>query len=146
MGYYATSFTDSLQGARLADSLITKNASVIFAFAGTTGNGALYKVKDAGKWAIGVDVDQYISIPKVGPVLLTSSMKALNVMVYNAIYGYCNSVFAGGTVVHGKLSNNGVGIAPFHNYDALIPDSIETALVSIETGIKDGTIKTGWPE
>ena len=145
-GYYASSFTDSIQGARLADSLMAKNASVIFAFAGTTGNGTLYKVKDAGKVAIGVDVDQYISIPQVGPVLLTSCMKALNVMVYNVIYGYTNSVFAGGTVVHGKLSNGGVGIAPFHNYDAQIPDSIKSALVTIQTGIKEGTIKTGWPE
>jgi len=91
-------------------------------------------------------VDQFISIPQVGTVLLTSCMKALNVMVYNVIYGYTNSVFAGGTVVHGKLSNSGVGIAPFHDYDAQIPDSIKTALVSIESGIKDGTIKTGWPE
>ncbi len=145
-GYYASSFTDSLQGARLADSLMHQNASVIFAFAGTTGNGALYKVKDAGKWAIGVDVDQYISIPAVGSVLLTSCMKGLDVMVYNVIYGYVNYYFPGGTVIHGNLANKGVGIAPFHNYDSQIPDSIKVALSNIAIGIKDGTIKTGWPE
>ncbi len=146
LGYNATSFTDTLQGARLADSLMNRNASVIFAFAGTTGNGALYKVKESGKWAIGVDVDQYISIPQVGPVLLTSCMKGLDVMVYDVIYDYYNLYFPGGTVIHGDLANGGVAIAPFHDYEALIPDSIKAAIVIIEGGIKNGQIKTGWPE
>jgi len=35
-------------GAKLADSLLQQNASIVFAFAGKTGNGALYKVKEAG--------------------------------------------------------------------------------------------------
>ncbi|MCX6278041.1 MAG: BMP family ABC transporter substrate-binding protein [Bacteroidetes bacterium] len=146
IGAFATSFSDTLQGARLADSLLKKNASVIFACAGKTGNGALYKVKEAGKWAIGVDVDQFYSIPAVGPVLLTSCMKALDVMVYNTMNGYYNFYFPGGKVMHGNLSNGGVSIAPFHNFEALIPDSIKSAMDGISSGIKNGTIKTGWPE
>ena len=146
IGCYATSFSDTLQGARLADSLMQKNASVIFAFAGKTGNGALYKVKDAGKWAIGVDVDQFSSIPLVGPILLTSCMKELDVMVYNTIKDYCNLYFQGGKIIHGNLDNKGVGIAPFHNFETMIPDSIKLAISNIQTGIKNGTIETGWPE
>ncbi len=146
LGYHASSFSDTLQGARLADSLIRQNASIIFAFAGKTGNGALYKVKDAGKCAIGVDVDQYFSIPQVGPVLLTSCMKELDIMVYGLLKGYYYQYFQGGTVIHGNLNDNAVGMAPFHNYDALIPDTIKSALVGITTGIKNGTIKTGWPQ
>jgi hypothetical protein len=37
-------------------------------------------------------------------------------------------------------------MAPFHNYGAMIPDSIKSALIDVEAGIKNGTIKTGWPE
>jgi len=103
-------------------------------------------VKDAGKCAIGVDVDQFFSIPPVGPVLLTSCMKGLDVMVYDILNAYYNLYFPGGAVIHGTLNNNKVGIAPFHNYDAMIPDSIKSTLVGITTGIKNGTIKTGWPE
>jgi basic membrane protein A len=145
-GYYASSFSDTLQGAELADSLMRQNATVIFAFAGKTGNGALYKAKEAGRWAIGVDVDQYISIPQVGPALLTSCMKGLDVMVYDIIDRYCNNNFPGGTIAHGTLENGGVGLAPFHDFDSSIPDSIKTALTAISTGIKNGTIDTGWPE
>lgn len=146
LGYYATSFSDTLQGAKLADSLIQQQTDVIFAFAGKTGNGALYKAREAGIQAIGVDVDQYLSIPQVGPVLLTSCMKGLDVLVYNVIGGYSNLIFTGGSVVHGNLGNGGVGLAPFHDYVAMIPDTIKTALDHIETGIKNGTIHTGWPE
>jgi basic membrane protein A len=146
LGYYASSFSDTLQGAKLADSLLQQNASIVFAFAGKTGNGALYKVKEAGKCAIGVDVDQFYSIPPVAPILLTSCMKELDVMVYNILDKYYHLTFPGGSVIHGNLNNNEVGIAPFHYYDAIIPDSIKTALAGISAGIKDGTIKTGWPE
>jgi basic membrane protein A len=145
-GYYASSFTDTLQGAELAGSLMEQGATVVFAFAGRTGNGALYKMKEAGKWAIGVDVDQYYSIPQVGPALLTSCMKELDVMVYNVMALFAGNEFYGGTVIHGDLSNGGVGMAPFHDFEAAIPDSIRTVLDNIKTGIKNGSIDTGWPE
>jgi basic membrane protein A len=143
-GYFANSFSDTLQGARLADSLLRQNASVIFAFAGKTGNGALYKTKEAGKWAIGVDVDQYISIPEVGSVLLTSCVKLLNSTVYTLLVSYFNDSFNGGQIIHYNLKNNGVGMAPFHDFTAAIPDSIEMELKAIEDGIRKGEISTGW--
>ena len=146
LGYFANSFTDTLQGARLADSLLKQNVSTVFAFAGQTGNGALYKVKDAGKWAIGVDVDQYFSIPQVGPALLTSCMKELSNMIYGIIKTFYYQDFPGGTTIHGNLSNLGVGMAPYHNYKNQIPDSVRAAINTIEVGIKNGTIRTGWPE
>jgi basic membrane protein A len=103
-------------------------------------------VKEAGKWAIGVDVDQFFSIPPVAPVLLTSCMKKLDVMVYDILNKYYNHIFPGGSVIQGNLNNNEVGMSPFHDYDAMIPDSVKSALAGISAGIRDGTIKTGWPE
>lgn len=145
-GYYASSFADTLQGAKLADSLIKAGTTVIFAFAGKTGNGALYETYNSGKIAIGVDIDQYISIPQVGPALLTSCMKGLDVMVYNVMSLYAKNFFAGGSVLHGTLENLGVGLAPFHDFVEVIPDSIKTSIAEIKTGIINGTIQTGWPE
>ncbi len=146
LGYYANSFSDTLQGAILADSLIRQNASVIFSCAGATGNGALYKAKEAGKWGIGVDVDQFYSIPPIGPILLTSCMKKLDNIVYQVLKSYSNSDFPGGTTIRGALNNAGVAMAPFHDYKTTVPDSIKTAINAIQAGIMNGTIKTGWPE
>lgn len=143
-GYFATSFSDTLQGAKLADSLILQGAEVIFPFAGKTGNGALYKIKEKGKWGIGVDFDQYVSIPEVGDILLTSCLKRMDNAVYNIINQVEVAGFTGHKIYYGNLSTFDIEIAPFHDFDALIPDSIKNELNFIRAGIKNGTIHTGW--
>jgi hypothetical protein len=35
-------------------------------------------------------------------------------------------------------------MAPFHDFDKVIPDSIKSALTAIENGIRLGTVDTGW--
>jgi len=145
-GCNAISFADSLEGAQLADSLIGLGAEVIFPFAGKTGVGALYQIKQSGKWGIGVDVDQFYSIPDVSTILLTSCVKRLDNTVYDMIYSFVTGQFVGGQTIHRNLQNSGVEMAPFHDYDPLIPDSIKAALAEIRTGIIDGTIDTGWPK
>ena len=146
LGYYAMSFIDTLEGARLADSLLKKNVNTVFTFAGKTGTGTLYKMKEAGKWAIGVDVDQFYSVPEVGQSLITSCVKELTVVTYGILDDFFYGKFAGGTTLHASLSNNGVGLAPFHDFNASIPDSVKNAVSLIRAVIINGTIKTGWPE
>jgi basic membrane protein A and related proteins len=143
-GYFATSFSDTLQGAKLADSLILRGADVIFPFAGKTGNGALYKMQEKGKWGIGVDLDQYLSIPAVSGILLTSCLKRIDNTVYDIIYYTGKDGFTGKKISYGTLSTYDVDIAPYHDYDAQIPDSIKNEIATIRTGIVNGTIHTGW--
>jgi basic membrane protein A and related proteins len=141
---HATDFNDTLQGANLAASLIQGGADVLFACAGTTGNGALYQAKNSGIGGIGVDTDQYFTIPDVGDILLTSCMKRLDQSIYSELIAIGNKQFHGGTTSIGNLTNNGVELAPFHNFETQIPDSIKTALAGIRQGIISGTINTGW--
>jgi len=143
-GFFATSFSDTLQGAELADSLILLGADVIFPFAGKTGNGALYKIREKAKWGIGADFDQYVSIPEVSGILITSCLKKMNNAVYNIIYHVKKEGFAGQKIGYGNLSTVDIEIAPFHDYDAQIPDSIKNELNSIRAGINNGSIHTGW--
>jgi basic membrane protein A and related proteins len=143
-GFFGDSFNDTLQGANLADTLIAHGADVIFPFAGKTGNGALYKIKEKGKWGIGADFDQYLSIPQVSDILLTSCLKKMDNAVYNIINFVEKNGFIGKKIYYGNLSTVDIEIAPFHDYDSQIPDSIKTELNSIRTGIKNGTIPTGW--
>lgn len=143
-GAYASDFNDTLQGAHLADSLIQAGADVIFACAGKTGNGALYQAKNSGVTGIGVDTDQYLTIPEVGNILLTSCMKRLDESIYHEIISISNGQFHGGTTTIANLTSNGVELAPFHEYENQIPDSIKTALSGIRQGIINGFINTGW--
>jgi basic membrane protein A len=143
-GQFANSFDDTLQGAKLADSLILQGCEVIFPFAGKSGNGALYKIKERGKWGIGVDFDQYVSIPEVSDILLTSCLKKMDNCVYNIINQVEVNGFSGHQVYYGNLTTIDIEIAPFHDYEALIPDSIKTEINAIRAGIKNGSIHTGW--
>jgi basic membrane protein A and related proteins len=143
-GFFATSFNDTLQGAKLADSLIGQGADVIFPFAGKTGNGALYKIREKGKWGIGVDFDQYVSIPEVHDILITSCLKKMNNAVYNIINNIKKNGFTGQKIDYGNLLTVDIEIAPFHDYDTMIPDSIKNELNSIRAGINNGSIHTGW--
>jgi len=145
-GVNASSFSDTLQGAQLADSLILQGAEVVFACAGKTGNGALYKAKERGRAAIGVDVDQYYSIPQVGSCLLTSCMKSIDRVIQSEIINTFNGQFRGGNTFKWTLAMQGVGMAGYHDFKIAIPDSIKQAVTDIKTGIINGLIQTGWPK
>ena len=143
-GSHAGNFNDTLQGANLADSLIRRGADVIFACGGRMGNGALYKAKESKVNAIGVDTDQYYSIPDVGSNLLTSCMKRLDVSVGMELNSISNGQFHGGQILHSDLQNNGVDLAPYHDFDTQISNTIKQEIQAIKSGIKNGTISTGW--
>lgn len=143
-GVYAGDFFNTNLGKHLADSLITTGTEVIFGVGSETGNGALLGAKELGRWCIGVDVDQYYSFPEVSAHLLSSAMKGLDNAIYEVVKSFIDNNFNGGSIYNGKLANNGVGIAPYHDYDNVIPDSIKTEIESIKAGIIDGSISTGW--
>lgn len=143
-GLYASTFIDPDFGGELADSLITLGTDVIFGVGGQTGNSALLKTKERGKWGIGVDVDQSVSIPEVSPILISSAMKRLDNAIYAVIQSYIGNTFNSGGFYSGNLANEGVAMAPYHIFEAQIPDSVKLAIENIKTGIIIGTIVTGW--
>ena len=144
IGAYAGDFFNEELGKHIADSLITLGADVIFGVGSETGNGSLLKAKELGKVGIGVDVDQYYSFPEVSDILLSSAMKGLDNAIYEVVRSFVDNTFPGGGIYNGKLANNGVGIAPYHDYESQIPDSIKIEIENIKTGIIDGSISTGW--
>ena len=50
--------------------------------------------------------------------------------------------FKGGNVV-GTLANEGVGLAPFHDFEDAVPADLKAELEEIKAGIIDGSIKVG---
>ena len=65
----------------VAENQIAQGAQVLFQVAGGCGLGTLKAADEAGKWGIGVDVDQY----KLGKRVLTSAIKRVDNGVYQAI-------------------------------------------------------------
>jgi basic membrane protein A len=143
-GVYVGDFEAADQGKIVGNSLIDEGADVIFGVGGKTGNGGIAAAKERGKWGVGVDVDQYNTLPNEKDILITSCMKRLDNAVFAVIESELNGEFQGGGNYVGTLENGGVGLAPYHDFEGQIPDELTQEIDAIIEGIKSGEISTGW--
>jgi basic membrane protein A len=143
-GTYVGDFEAPDEGKTQGLSLIDEGVDIIFGIGGKTGNGGITAAKERGKWGIGVDVDQYYTLPNEKDILITSCMKRLDNSVFGTVEALLADEFAGGGVYVGTLANGGVGLAPFHDFEDDIPAELVAELDDIMQGIMDGTIDTGW--
>ena len=63
----------------------------------------------AGKYAIGVDTDQSLSLPEYAAAIITSSQKVIDVAVLDLIKKNSGGDTGGENYI-GTLANNGVGL------------------------------------
>ena len=138
----AKDFNDPDWGKQQGQTFISQGADVLFGAGGQTGNGALLAAKAAGKYCVGVDVDQYVSYPDVDSCLITSAEKHLDLAVKQAVTGMVKGTNIAG-IQSFTIQNDGIGLAPYHNYDSQISSDIKAKIADIEAKLKAGTIQTG---
>jgi basic membrane protein A len=143
-GVYVGNFEAPDDGKIQGQSLIDEGVDVIFGVGGKTGNGGLAAAKENGKWGIGVDVDQYFTLPNEKDILITSCMKRMDNAVFAVVEALTEEEFPGGSVYVGTLENNGVGLAPYHDFEDEVPDELKKEVDDILEGVKKGEIDTGW--
>jgi len=132
-------FNDPEWGKTTAQVQVDRGADVIFGAGGKTGNGALIGTVERGAYAIGVDSDQWYTVPEARKGLLSSAMKLLTPSTAQAIRTAKEGTFSGG------LHTGPVGLAPFHALDGEVPEPVKARLLEIDRGLADGSIKTGVP-
>ena len=132
-------FTDPEWGAATAKSMIEQGADVIFGCGSYTGNGAVIAAAQADAYAIGVDSDQYLTLPEAAPLMLSSAMKLITPGVFELIKLSKDGNFPSGNYL------GVVGYAPFHDLDSEVPDDVRAEMEKINTGLQDGSIKTNVP-
>lgn len=143
-GVFTATFTDPAKGKESALSLIDEGADVILPVAGLTGNGAFTAAQEKGVWAIGVDVDQCLSVPEACPVLLTSVRKNIDNAVFGAIKSMADGSFKGG-IYSGTLENDGVSLAPYNQNADKVSAELQGELDQIKADIIAGNIDiTAW--
>jgi basic membrane protein A len=131
-------FSDPDWGARTARETLDQGADVIFAAGGETGNGALLETATReGTYCIGVDVDQWETLPEARPCLVTSAMKLITPGVYDLIMRAHEDELPGGNYF-GR-----VGLAPFHDFEERIAQEIKDELGALEEAINEGALDTG---
>ncbi|AWZ06728.1 MULTISPECIES: BMP family ABC transporter substrate-binding protein [unclassified Streptomyces] len=99
-------------GKAAAEGQLDKGADVVYAAAGLAGSGAIEATAAKGKWAIGVDSDQYsqAGLAKYKDHILTSVTKQVSQSVFNLIKSVKDGKPQVGEVRYG-LDKDGVGLA-----------------------------------
>ncbi len=132
-------FVDPEWGAATAKQAIDQGADVVFGAGGKTGNGALIEVAShEGVYCIGVDTDQWGTVPEAHSCLVSSAMKLITPGVFDLVEMAKNGDFPGGNFV------GETGLAPFHDFDSKVPQEVKDKLAEIDKGLRDGSISTGY--
>ena len=137
------SFGDQPGGKLFAQNLLASNPTmdVLFAVAGLTGNGVLDAACDKNLWAIGVDVDQFLSYSADSKCILTSAEKHLASAVAQALHKLDAGSAAAGALVF-EASNDGVGVSDFHTNSSAVGADLKGKLDAALAAMKAGTLTT----
>ena len=132
-------FTDPEWGASTAKQAVDQGADVVFGAGGKTGNGALIEVAGVpGAFCIGVDSDQWETVPEAHNCLVSSAMKLITPGVFELIQLSKDGAFPGGNYI------GDTGLAPFHAFEDQISQEIKDKLAEIEAALLDGSLETGY--
>ena len=144
-GLFTGNFESLSDGRDFAQNLNQEGADIVLPVAGPVGLGSAALASELGSdtlKVIGVDADWYLTDPDHGDVYLTSVLKRVDATVYEAIKRANDGTFEGGVLV-GTLENEGVGLAPFHDFDDDVPAELKAEVEALAAGILDGSIKVG---
>ena len=136
-GTTPAAWNDPVKGGELAKAQIAQGADVVYAAAGSTGQGVLKAAADAGKFGIGVDSDQDNLYPGK---ILTSMLKRVDVATYDSFKAAKDGTWKPGIQVFG-LANNGVGYAEDEWNKAILTDEAKKAAEAAKADIVAGKIK-----
>ncbi|MER6592612.1 BMP family ABC transporter substrate-binding protein [Micromonospora purpureochromogenes] len=141
-GLFTNDFVKQDEGKKVSDALVAQGADIIMPVAGGAGLGTTAAAQaSGGKYSVvWVDVDGCESTPNCG-VLLTTVVKNIPDAVKEAVLKA-----AGGEKLQskpgfvGNLANNGVSIAPYHEFESKVPAELKAEVDKIKADIAAGTI------
>lgn len=140
-GEFMGSFTDANKAQTIATQELQQGADIIYPVG--LPNAAAAAVKAAGGASAGsvlwVDTDGCLSYPQYCSLQLTSVEKNITPSLYAVIESDISGQWKGG-VYNGTLADNGVGLAPFHDFATKIPASLQAQVLALEAKVKSGAV------
>jgi basic membrane protein A and related proteins len=147
-GEFTNSFTDETAGQTITQTFIDEGADIIFPVAGDVGLGSVKAVQTADQQAgsdkynmFWVDTDGCFSLPQDCQYFISSVTKGIVPSVEQDVLAAAKGTFKGGNYI-GTLANNGVSLAPFHDFASKVPAALQAELKQVQAGIEDGSIQT----
>ena len=138
----ADSFNDPDWAAATTTEQLAAGADLVFGAGGTTGTSALLTVAAApgageSVYCIGIDIDQYFTVPDARPCLLTSAEKKIAEGVEAII-----ADIVAGSAPSGNVQGS-VGLAPYHDLESRVPAEVQQQVLEVIAGLDAGSISTG---
>lgn len=133
MNAYSQDFVDAAKCKEIALQQIAAGSDVLLSGA-PCGFGAYDAAKEKGTWAVSGDVD----LTYLGPQMLTSAEKRVDVGVLKTIQSVIAGTFAGGSATTYGLADGGVSLGPVSSE---IPQSVVDQVKAIEPKVISGEIK-----
>jgi len=139
-GLFTGNFTSTDDGKSFATSLDQEGADIIMPVAGPVGLGSAAYCQTSGTcWIIGVDTDWFVSANEYASVELSSVQKKIDVAVFKTIQDVVDGKFTGGTVTY-TLADGGVDLAPYHNFDSQVPQTLKDEITQAKADIISGAV------
>ena len=143
-GSFVGDFSNTAKGQQLTEQFLSQGADIIMPVAGPVGQGTLAAVKAAGgdsNAIVWVDADGYLTTGKDGgaPYMLTSVIKEIGTAVYDTVDEAQRGAFSATPYV-GTLGNQGVALAPYHDWDSKVSPELKTKIDELKKQIVDETL------
>ncbi len=145
-GTFAQSFTDQNKGRSITQAFMQQGADIVFPVAGSTGlgSGAAAQASGGKLNLIWVDTDGCESAQQYCKFFITSVTKNITDSVAKYVTEAADGNFPTGNYI-GDLKNDGVGLAPFHEFESKVPADLKKELDQIKQDIISGKIKITSP-
>ncbi len=141
-GLFTGGFEANDTARQVAQGLIDQDVDVLLPVGGPIYQSAAAAIREAGRDIAlsGVDADFTETDPSVADLVLTSILKGIDVGTYEAGLAAGQGEFDP-TPFIGTLENEGVGIAPFHDFESKVSDTLQGELDELRDAIIAGDIQ-----
>jgi basic membrane protein A and related proteins len=139
-GQFTNDFANTGLALQFSQNLIDQGADILLPVAGPIGESAAVAAQDAGNVkVIWVDADGYETLPDYKALLLTSVLKGLDTAVETAATEAAEDNFSNEPFI-GTLENDGVGLAPYHDFDSAVPQELKDEVEQLKEQIISGEL------
>ncbi|GGK30782.1 BMP family ABC transporter substrate-binding protein [Pilimelia terevasa] len=140
-GSFTNDFVKQDVGKKVSDALVAGGADVVMPVAGRAGLGTAAAAQD--RYAvIWVDVDGCESAAQYCRSFLTTVVKNIPDAVRDAVLrGSRGESLTGAPGYLGTLANNGVSLAPYHQFEDRVPAAVRDEVEALRGQIVAGTVK-----
>lgn len=138
-GSFTGDSTTGTTGQDLAQGFLDQGADVVMPVTDPAGQGAAAALQASGGMLIGVGVDWFEASPEYSSIVLTSVLKEIGQAVYETVSDAARGEFDPTPYV-GTLENAGVGLAPFHDLESMVPADVVTRVEELREAIVVGDL------